>query len=143
MPVRRPNVGFPELATGRRGEINIIGIITVGASGAVTSVACEYAPLTTGTLGTDRGMILKNAAAGRYDISFLRKFKNIRFLGGGVTTNGSGALGNTAGTQVNNRIGAGLTAGADVTLQASNAAGTDTDVTSGNLIYFCFSGQQL
>lgn len=138
---RRAIVGLPELATGRRGEVNIIGVITVGASGAVTSVACEYAPNITGTLGTDRGMILKNATAGRYDISFSRKFKNLRFLGGGVNVNGAGAP--SAGTQVFNRFGAGLTTNADATIQVTNAALADTDATSGNTIYFCFSGQQL
>ena len=130
------------LGTFRRGDLLITGTITVGAAGAISSVSCEQAPGTTGTLASNRanyGFCVKNAAAGRYDLAFFRKFRNLRFLGAGIMKAGGGAFGNTSANTIQPRV---ATSNADATLQAFLASsGADTDVASGDIIHFAFIGQ--
>jgi hypothetical protein len=139
MAVTRPPLDLKQRGTGRRGEVEISGTITITAAGAVASVSCEYAPNITGTLGTNRGIILKNAAAGRYDLSFLRKFKNVRPGSVNLIKAGGGAFGNTNANAVNWRV---ATTNADATIQAYLASsGADTDIASGDIITFSLAVQ--
>jgi hypothetical protein len=141
MGAREP-IGLGILGTFRRGEQLITGTITVTAAGAIASVSCEQAPGTTGTLASSRsnyGFCVKNAAAGRYDLAFFRKFRNLRYLGGGIMKAGGGAFGNAAANTIQPRV---ATTNADATLQAFLAStGADTDVASGDIIHFAFAGQ--
>lgn len=128
--------------TGRRGEVEISGTITITAAGAISAVSCEYAPATTGTLASTRanyGFCLKNAAAGRYDIALIRKFRNIR-LGSVVLQKASGAFGNTNANLVQWRA---ATTNADATIQALLASsGADTDIASGDIIHWSLVAQE-
>lgn len=118
--------------TGRRGEVLITGTITIGASGAVSSFACEFCP---------SNGIVKNAAAGRYDIVFARKYKNLRTLSCSITGPASAAFGNTDGNAVQFRP---ATSTFHATLQVFLASsGVDTNTTSGNVINFTIVGQDL
>lgn len=141
MAAREP-LGMGSLGTFRRGTLLITGTITITAAGAIASVSCEQAPGTTGTLASTRanyGFCLKNAAAGRYDLAFLRKPRNLRYLGGGIMKAGGGAFGNVSANALQPRV---ATTNADATLQAFLASsGADTDVASGDIIHFAFEGQ--
>jgi len=128
--------------TSRRGEITISGTITVGASGAVTSVTGEEAPNITGAAGS-AGSVLKDAAAGRYNITLLRKYKNIRFGSPpcilGPTT---AAFGNTNANMCQWRPSG--SAGQGFTIQALLAStGADTDVLSTNVIHWDIYAQEV
>lgn len=119
------------LGTGRRGATLITGTITLTAAGAVASYVCEYMPSTLGAV--------KNAAAGRYDLNFIRKFKNLRFVGCGLINTQGAAFGNAVGNTIQART---ATTNFAATLQVFLASsGADTDTTSGNIIWFCFEGQ--
>ena len=143
MAVTRAPLVSKQRGTERRAEVEISGIITITAAGAVASVSCEAAPNITGTLAKNAGVILKNAAAGRYDIAFLKRYKNIRFNGAWVRKNGAGAFGNTNANACSDRIGAGITTNADATLQAYLAStGADTDLASGDQIAFSYVAQE-
>jgi hypothetical protein len=124
---------MPQRGTARRNEVEITGSILVGASGAVTSVVCEEAPNITGSAGT-AGSILKDAAAGRYNITFFRKFASIRMTGAMIKHSGTGAF--TGAVYIQERPG--LVANQSLQLQAL-ATTVDTDVTSGYTIEFSAS----
>lgn len=132
MTVRAP-LTMQQRGTGRRGEVEISGTILVGAAGAVTSFACEYMA---------SGGVVKNAAAGRYDLLFVRKFKNIRVSPSpSITGPASAAFGNTAGNLAQWRP---ATAGFMATLQVFLAStGADTDTTGGNIINFSLVAQEI
>lgn len=120
------------LGTGRRGATLITGTILIGASGAVTSYVCEYMP--------SSGGAVKNAAAGRYDLLFIRKFKNLRVVGLSISGPATVAFGNTDGNAIQPRNAA--TAGFHATIQTFLASsGADTNTTSGNIVNFTFEGQ--
>jgi len=135
-------IALNNMGTFRRGEIAITGTITITAAGAIASVACEYAPGTTGTLAASRanyGFIVKNAAAGRYDIALYRKLRNIRVVGVSLMKAGGGAFGNAVANTIQPRV---PTTNADATLQAFLAStGADTDIASGDIIHFELVGQ--
>ena len=130
------------LGTFRRGEVSITGTITITAAGAIASVSCEFAPGITGTLAASRanyGFIVKNAAAGRYDIALYRKLRNIRVVGVSLMKAGGGAFGNAVANTIQPRV---PTTNADATLQAFLAStGADTDIASGDIIHFELVGQ--
>ena len=135
MAVTRAPLDLSQRGTFRRNEVEITGTILVGAAGAVTSTNCEIAPNITGAVGS-AGSILKDAAAGRYNITFLRRFKFMRSFSGSIVHSGTGAF--TGATGVLFRPG--LVANQSLQLQAT--AGTvDTDVTSGYTIHFSCVGQ--
>src|SRR4051812_1936437 len=82
--------------TGRRAEVTISGTITVGASGAITSQTGELA------------VAVKNAAAGRYDLTFDRVYKagSVRFVGAMIVRPGTVSFGNTSANMVQGQAGA-------------------------------------
>lgn len=134
MARRRP-VALPDRGTYRRGDVRITGRIVIGASGAVTSYECEACDTT--------GGVVKNAAAGRYDILFFRKFRNLRFAGPPTVVGpATAAFGNAAGNIANWRVTP--TTNFHATLQVYLASsGADTDTTSGNEVHFTLWGQEL
>lgn len=115
----------------RRGEVEITGTILIGASGAVTSFSCEGAT-----------SIVKNAAAGRYDILLYRKYRNIRFPGApSILGPASAAFGNTDGNVAQWRP---ATSGFHATIQVFLASsGADTNTTSANVVHFSLVAQEL
>lgn len=122
---------FKPRGTGRRAEVRITGTILVGASGAITSQ--------TGELVT----AVKNAAAGRYDLTFDRVYKagSVRFVGGGLTRPNTTAFGNTNANSVQGQAGADA---GHATLQCILASsGADTDATNGHTISYEFAAQEL
>lgn len=129
--------------TGRRGELEISGTITITAAGAISAVTCEYAPGTTGTIASSRagyGFIVKNAAAGRYDIALLRKYRSIRLGSLVLVKAGGGAFGNVNANLIQWRV---ATTSADATIQALLASsGADTDIASGDIISFSMVVQE-
>ena len=85
------------------------------------------------------GFIVKNAAAGRYDIALYRKLRNIRVVGVSLMKAGGGAFGNAVANTIQPRV---PTTNADATLQAFLAStGADTDIASGDIIHFELVGQ--
>jgi hypothetical protein len=124
MAVKQPIV-MQQRGTHRRGEVEISGKIVVGAAGAVTSFQCE-------AIGT--GGLVKNAAAGRYDMVFLRKYKNVRLSSITINNIAGGAFGNTNANMGQWRT---PTATFHATIQMLLAStGADTDVASTNEIHF-------
>lgn len=136
MAVTRAPLDLYSRGTNRRGVLEISGAITVGAAGAVTSVSCEMAPGIAGAVGT-AGTILKDAAAGRYNVTFLRRFKGIRFTGCNLTHSGTGAF--TGASSIYGRPG--LVANQSVTIQGLVGL-VDTDITSGYVITFTVEVQE-
>src|SRR5262245_53196966 len=131
MAVKPPAI-TPAVGHGRPRAVIITGTITVGGSGAVSSFACEQCATSTG--------IVKNAAAGRYDIVFMQKYRNLRVIGCGLNKASGGAFGNTNANTVQHRP---ATSGYSVTLQALLASsGADTDVASGDIIHFAVEAQR-
>lgn len=107
---------------GRRGVNRITGTITITAAGAILSQ--------TGELYT----AVKNAAAGRYDLTLDRVYRNIRFLGATLTRPDTTAFGNVSANVIQGQAGATL---GTFTLQGILASsGADTDVKSGHIIGF-------
>lgn len=132
MPTGNAKLKFRDrFVSGRRGVGYITGILTIGASGAITAGA-------TGELYT----AVKNAAAGRYDLTFDRLYRTQpRFVGATVVRNGTASFGNTNGNTVNGQIGA---TNGTATLQAFLASsGVDTDIASTSQIHFCFEVQEI
>ena len=133
----------PQRGTGRRSELEISGTITITAAGAISAVSCEHAPATTGTLAASRanyGFIVKNAAAGRYDIALMRKYRNIRLGSLVLVKAGGGAFGNVNANLIQWRV---ATTNADATIQALLAStGADTDIASGDIIHFTMTAQE-
>lgn len=116
----------PTRGTGRRAEVTISGTITIGASGAITSQ--------TGELAT----AVKNAAAGRYDLTFDRMYKagSVRFNGAMLVRPNTTAFGNTNANLVQGQAGADAQ---HATLQCILASsGADTDATSGHVLHYEF-----
>jgi hypothetical protein len=143
MAVTRAPLTIKQAGTGRRSEVEISGTITLTAAGAIASVSCEFAPNITGSAGTP-GTILKDAAAGRYNITFLRKFKNIRPSSPPGMTNASAtvALGNTHAHKAQWRPSATAIAGQTITIQGILAStGADTDFVTGTVLDFSLVGQ--
>lgn len=136
-------ITMAQRGTGRRGELEISGTILITAAGAISSVACEHAPGITGTLASTRaayGFCLKNAAAGRYDIALIRKYKNIRLGSVSLVKAGGGAFGNTNANLIQWRV---ATSNADATIQGLLASsGADTDIASGDIISFSMVVQE-
>lgn len=114
---------MPGRGTGRRGEVSITGIILVGAAGAITTHTSELATA------------LKNAAAGRYDLTFDRVYKGTpRLLSAHIVRPSTTPFGNTAANLVQGQAGA---TNGTFTLQAILAStGVDTDVLSTNSIHY-------
>lgn len=132
----RPPLTQTARGTYRRAVVEFSGTILVGAAGAVTSVSCEMAPNIIGAVGS-AGSILKNAAAGRYDVTFLRKLRNIRFTGGNIVHSGTGAFAGATGV-----LGRpGLVANQSIEIQCT-ANTVDTDVTSGYTVVFTGEAQE-
>jgi hypothetical protein len=117
--------------TGRRAEITINGTITVGAAGAITSQ--------TGELVT----AVKNAAAGRYDLTFDRIYKtgSVRCDCAMLFRPDTTAFGNVSANVVQGQAGADA---GHATLQGILASsGADTDVKSGHVIHYSFTAQEI
>lgn len=143
MAVRQPlNIETPMVP--RRGVVYISGAVTIGAAGAITAVSCEYAPLFSGSAGT-AGTILKDAAAGRYNVVLLRKFRNLRLVSCSMTTpDATTAVGNATGNVLSFRPSATPVAGQTFSLQAWLASsGADTNVSNGAVISFLVEAQVL
>lgn len=136
-------ITMQQRGTGRRGELEISGTITITAAGAISAVSCEYAPAITGTLASTRanyGFIIKNAAAGRYDIALAKKYRNIRLGSLALVKAGGGAFGNTNANLLQWRV---ATTNADATIQGLLAStGADTDLASGDIISFSMVVQE-
>lgn len=136
-------ITMQQRGTGRRGELEISGTITITAAGAISAVACEYAPGSSGTLAATRaayGFIVKNAAAGRYDIALIRKYRSIRLGAVVLVKAGGGAFGNAVCNIINWRV---ATSNADATIQGYLASsGADTDLASGDIISFSMVVQE-
>ena len=136
-------ITMAQRGTGRRGELEISGTITITAAGAISAVSCEHAPGTTGTLASTRanyGFIVKNAAAGRYDIALISKYRNIRLGSVVLIKAGGGAFGNVNANLIQWRV---ATTNADATIQGLLASsGADTDIASGDIISFSMSVQE-
>ena len=143
MARQNPPITMAQRGTARRGEVEISGTITITAAGAIASVSCEYAPGTTGTLASSRanyGFCLKNAAAGRYDIALIRKYRNVRLGSVTLIKAGGGAFGNAVANTIQWRV---ATTNADATIQAFLASsGADTDIASGDIISFTMVAQE-
>lgn len=132
MPTSNSKIKFPDrFGGGRRGVGMITGILTIGAAGAITAGA-------TGELYT----AVKNAAAGRYDITFDRTYRTQpRFIGATLVATDTAAFGNANGNTVNGRSSA---TNNGATLQAFLASsGADTNIASGYQIHFAFEVQEL
>lgn len=114
---------LPGRGTGRRGEVSITGTILVGAAGAITTHTSEIATA------------VKNAAAGRYDLTFDRVYRGApRLLSAHLVRPGTTSFGNTNANMVQGQAGA---TNGTFTLQAILAStGVDTDVLSGNVIHY-------
>jgi hypothetical protein len=120
----------PQRGTGRRSEVSITGTILIGAAGAITSQVSELCTA------------VKNAAAGRYDLTFDRVYKagSVRFLSAMVIRPDTTSFGNTNANLVQGQ--AGSNAGT-ATLQAILASsGVDTNVGSGLSIHYEFAAQE-
>jgi hypothetical protein len=144
MAVTRP-INLETVQVARRGTVYISGAITITAAGAISAVACEYAPLFAGAAGL-QGTILKDAAAGRYNVTLLRKFRGALRLVSCSLTNPSAtvAQGNTNGNAVTFRPSATQVAGQTFSIQAFLASsGADTDVITGTIISFLVEAQVL
>lgn len=132
MPTGNQKLKFKErFIGGRRGVGYITGILTIGGAGAITAGA-------TGELYT----AVKNAAAGRYDLTFDRTYRTQpRFLGATLVATDGVAFGNVNGNTVNGRSGATNNL---ATLQAFLASsGADTNIASGYQIHFAFEVQEI
>jgi hypothetical protein len=142
MAVTRAPGDLKERGTYRRGEVDISGTITITAAGAVASVACEAAPNITGSAGT-AGTILKDAAAGRYNVVLLRKYKNMRLISCNMTNaSATVAFGNAAANSVQFRPSATPVVGQTFTLQGFLASsGADTDFVTGTVLTFLAKAQ--
>jgi len=120
----------PQRGTGRRSEVSITGTITITAAGAILSQVSELATAA------------KNAAAGRYDLTFDRVYKagSVRFLSAMIVRPGTTSFGNTNANLVQGQAGADA---GHATLQCILASsGVDTDVASTNVIHYDFSAQE-
>lgn len=116
--------------SGRRGEDTISGTITVGAAGAITSQTGEAVTA------------VKNAAAGRYDLTFDRIYKtgSVRFDNAMLVRPDTTAFGNVSANVVQGQAGADA---GHATLQGILASsGADTDVKSGHVIHYSFTVQE-
>ncbi len=117
--------------TGRRGEVTISGTITITAAGAILSQ--------TGELAT----AVKNAAAGRYDLTFDRIYKtgSVRCDYVGLVRPDTTAFGNVSANVMQGQAGADA---GHATLQGILASsGADTDVKSGHVIHYSFTAQEI
>lgn len=144
MAVTRP-INLETVQVPRRGVVYVSGAFTIGAAGAITAVSCDYAPLFAGAAGL-QGTILKDAAAGRYNVTLLRKFRGALRLIGCALTNPSASVaqGNTNGNALTFRPSASQVAGQTFSLQAYLASsGADTDVITGTIISFMVEAQVL
>ena len=120
------------LGTYRRGAVVITGTILIGASGAVTSFVCEAVDSSTG--------IVKTAAkTGRYTVTFLRKYKNVRVCSMELIGPTDAALTATDGNDlfVRNLAGTGFD------IQARQTSYADANPASGNSIHFTVEAQLL
>lgn len=131
MPTGNQKIKFKDRGTGRRGEVSISGIITITAAGAILSGA-------TGELYT----AVKNAAAGRYDLTFDRVYRTApRLVGATLVRPDTTAFGNVSANVMQGQAGATF---GTFTLQGILAStGADTDVKSGHAIHFEFIVQEL
>lgn len=110
--------------TGRRAEISITGTITITAAGAIASQVGELATA------------VKNAAAGRYDLTFDRVYKagTVRLLAAYLVRPDTTAFGNVSANMIQGQAGADA---GHFTLQGILAStGADTDVKSGHVIHY-------
>ena len=120
----------PARGTGRRAEIDITGTITITAAGAILSQVGELSTA------------VKNAAAGRYDLTFDRVYKagSVRFLSAQLTRPDTTAFGNVSANVMQGQAGADA---GHATLQGILASsGADTDVKSGHTITYHFVAQE-
>jgi hypothetical protein len=120
----------PQRGTGRRSEVSITGTILIGAAGAITSQVSELCTA------------VKNAAAGRYDLTFDRLYKagSVRFIGATLVRPDTTAFGNVSANLLQGQAGADA---GHATLQAILASsGVDTDVASTNVIHYEFAAQE-
>jgi hypothetical protein len=122
---------FQPRGSGRRGEVTISGTITVGASGAIASQTGEDVTAA------------KNAAAGRYDLTFDRIYKtgSVRFDNAMLVRPNTTSFGNTNANLVQGQAGAD---DGHATLQCILASsGVDTNPASGHVIHYSFTVQEL
>jgi len=120
------------LGTYRRGAVVITGTILIGASGAVTSFVCEAVDSSTG--------IVKTASkTGRYTVTFLRKYKNVRVTSMELIGPADAALTATDGNDLFIRN---LTS-TDFDIQARQTSYADANPASGNSIHFTVEAQLL
>lgn len=113
------------LGTGRRGETLVTGTITIGAAGAIATngVACELAT------------VVKTAAkTGRYTVTFLKKYKNVRVANLDLVGPADVALTATDGNDIFCRN----LSGTSVDIQARQTSYADANPASGNVIHFGF-----
>lgn len=120
------------IGTYRRGAVTITGTILIGAAGAITSYVCEACDSSTG--------IVKTAAkTGRYTVTFLRKYKNIRVTSMELIGPADAALTATDGNDLFIRN---LT-GQSFDIQARQTSYADANPASGNSIHFTVEAQLL
>lgn len=120
--------------TGRRGEIAISGCFTVTAAGAILA----------GSVQSELSTVVKNAAAGRYDITFDRVYRtgSIRFNGAMLVRPDTTAFGNVSANMIQGQVA--QSAAVHATLQGILAStGADTDVKSGHIVHYEFIAQEL
>jgi hypothetical protein len=120
----------PQRGTGRRAEVSITGAITITAAGAILSQVGELATA------------VKNAAAGRYDLTFDRVYKagSVRFIGATLVRPDTTAFGNVSANILQGQAGADA---GHATIQGILAStGADTDVKSGHVIVYEFAASE-
>jgi hypothetical protein len=119
------------VGTYRRGAVTITGTLLIGAAGVLTSFACE-------AVGTT-GIVKTSAKTGRYTVTFLRKYRNLRVTSLVLTGPADAALTATDGCilSVRNVTGNGFD------IQASQVSLADANPTNGNSINFTCEGQLL
>src|SRR5262249_16810677 len=118
--------------TYRRGEVVITGTILIGAAGAVTSYVCEAVDSSTG--------IVKTAAkTGRYTVTFLRKYRNVRVTSMELIGPAAAGLTATDGNAlfIRNLSGTGFD------IQARQTSYADANPANGNSIHFTCMAQVL
>jgi hypothetical protein len=125
---KRGGIKSPILKSGARGQDVLSGTITLGSSGAISSVT-GYLPIT--TTAATFGVIKTASKTGRYSLNFGRKYKTLKVVGLSIVGPTDATFGNTNA----NATGVRNQATDSVDLQLFLASsGADTDGASGYVI---------
>lgn len=131
----KPPALVPGFGHGRPRAAIITGTILIGAAGAVTSYVCEQVAASTAAVP---GIVKTAAETGRYTVTFLRKYRNVRVFGAPCIIGPTDA--GLTGTDGNQAIARNVS-GAGFDIQAISSAHADANPANGNSIHFAVEVQ--